>query len=68
MTGNFKRRSNLDCWQRLDDAATTHEITYEWVRGHDGDPDQEAADKLARATARLGKATELMLTETVQRF
>jgi len=68
MTGNFKRRSNLDCWQRLDEAATTHEITYEWVRGHDGDPDQEAADKLARATARLGKATELMLTETVQRL
>ncbi len=29
MTGNFKRRSNLDCWQRLDEAATTHEITYE---------------------------------------
>lgn len=65
MTGKFKRRTNLDCWQRLDEAATPHEITYEWVRGHDGDPDQEAADKLARSTARLGQATELMLTETV---
>lgn len=68
MTGKFKRRTNLDCWQRLDEAATLHEITYEWVRGHDGDPDQEAADKLARSTARLGTATELMLTETVQRL
>ena len=68
MTGKFRRRTNLDCWQRLDEAATPHEITYEWVRGHDGDPDQEAADKLARSTARLGKATELMLTETVQRL
>jgi len=68
MTGNFKRRTNLDCWQRLDEAATTHEVTYEWVRGHEGDPDQDAADKLARSTARLGKATELMLTETVQRL
>jgi hypothetical protein len=68
MTGIFKRRTNLDCWQRLDEAATRHEITYEWVRGHDGDPDQEAADKLARSTARLGKATELVLTETDQRL
>ncbi len=68
MTGKFKRRTNLDCWQRLDEAATPHEIIYEWVRGHDGDPDQEAADKLVRSTARLGKATELMLTETVQRL
>ncbi len=68
MTGKFKRRTNLDCWQRLDEAATPHETTYEWVRGHDGDPHQEAADKLARSTARLRKATELMLTETVQRL
>ena len=68
MTGKFKRRTNLDCWQRLDEAAIPHEINYEWVRGHHGDPDQEAADKLARSTARLGKATELMLTETVQRL
>ncbi len=64
----YKRRTSLDCWQRLDEAATPHEVTYEWVRGHDGDPDQEAADKLARSTARLGEATELMLTETVQRL
>src|SRR5436853_1974942 len=68
MTGAFKRRTNLDCWQRLDEAATPHEITYEWVRGLDGDPDQEAADKLARSTARLGQATDLMLTETVERL
>jgi ribonuclease HI len=68
MSGNFKRKTNLDCWQRLDDAASMHTVSYEWVRGHAGDPLQEAADKLARNTAKLGDATDVMLTETVHRL
>lgn len=38
---------NKDLWQRLDDATQPHEITWHWVRGHDGHPENERADELA---------------------
>jgi ribonuclease HI len=63
MNGEFKRRTNLDLWSRLDHAAERHTVTYEWVKGHNGDPEQEAADKLARATAELGATNDTLLIE-----
>ncbi len=38
---------NRDLWQRLDEAAASHEIEWEWVRGHNGHPGNERADQLA---------------------
>ena len=38
---------NVDLWQRLDRALTQHEVTWEWVRGHTGHPENERADELA---------------------
>ena len=38
---------NVDLWQRLDEAAQEHEVTWHWVKGHAGDPGNEAADALA---------------------
>ena len=38
---------NADLWQRLDTAIASHEIQWEWVRGHSGHPENELADKLA---------------------
>jgi ribonuclease HI len=40
---------NVDLWQRLDLAAARHVVTWEWVRGHAGHPENERADALARA-------------------
>ena len=68
MSGEFKRRTNRDLWARLDRAAQRHTVTYEWVKGHNGDSEQEAADKIARATAELGRINEVMLTEVAQRL
>ena len=68
MKGEFKRRTNLDLWARLDHAAQRHTVTYEWVKGHNGDPEQEAADTIARATAELGQINEVILTEIAQRL
>ena len=39
---------NIDLWQRLDQAAAGHEISWIWVRGHAGHPGNERADALAR--------------------
>jgi ribonuclease HI len=48
-TSDRKPVKNVDLWQQLDDAMRSHRITWHWVRGHAGDPDNERADELARA-------------------
>jgi ribonuclease HI len=40
---------NEDLWRRLDEAAARHTVTWEWVKGHAGHPENERADELARA-------------------
>ena len=39
---------NAELWQRLDNATHQHDITWEWIRGHTGHPENERADELAR--------------------
>ncbi len=38
---------NMDLWQRLDILAAGHKITWYWVKGHSGHPENELVDKLA---------------------
>lgn len=38
---------NLDLWLRLLDAMKPHQVTYHWVKGHAGNPENERCDKLA---------------------
>lgn len=38
---------NTDLWQRLDAATRPHKITWHWVKGHSGHPENERADQLA---------------------
>ena len=68
MNGKFRRKSNLDCWARLDAAAQQHEITYVWIKGHNGDPEQEAADTIARTIAEIGEVKTIILTEAIERL
>ena len=46
-TAAKKPVKNKDLWQTLDEAVARHEIDWRWVRGHDGNPGNEAADALA---------------------
>lgn len=39
---------NVDLWQRLDAAVARHDVSWEWVKGHNGHPENERADELAR--------------------
>ncbi|UWR11858.1 ribonuclease HI [Sulfitobacter mediterraneus] len=39
---------NAELWQRLDEANARHNVTWEWVKGHAGHPENERADQLAR--------------------
>ena len=39
---------NEDLWKRLDAARARHDVSWRWVKGHDGHPLNERADELAR--------------------
>lgn len=38
---------NMDLWRRILDAAKPHEVDWQWVRGHAGNPMNERVDALA---------------------
>ena len=42
---------NRDLWERLHAATGRHRIDWKWVKGHNGDPDNERVDVLARNAA-----------------
>jgi ribonuclease HI len=48
-TADKKPVKNVELWQRLDGAQARHKVTWEWVKGHAGHPENERADELARA-------------------
>ena len=47
---------NQDLWERLQSAASRHQVDWRWVKGHSGDPDNERVDGLARLQAQAQRA------------
>jgi ribonuclease HI len=68
MSGRFRRKSNLEWWARLDNAARAHSVTWEWAKGHAGHIIQEAADRAARRIAALGRVDESILRDAIDRI
>lgn len=50
-TSAKKYVKNKDLWQQLDEQTNKHTITWHWVKGHSGHPENERCDELARAAA-----------------
>ena len=48
---------NADLWHELIDAAERHDMTWHWVRGHDGHPENERVDRLASDEAEAAGRT-----------
>ncbi len=46
-TADKKPVKNADLWQSLDVEAARHQVSWHWVRGHNGHPGNERADALA---------------------
>ena len=42
---------NVDLWKRLLAAMKPHQVTFHWVKGHDGHPENERCDHLATSAA-----------------
>ena len=49
---NTQRPENVDLWQRLDRLCEAHQVEFRWVKGHAGNPENEACDRLAMAALR----------------
>ena len=53
---NWKRGKNepvknVDLWKRLMAVKARHDVTFHWVKGHDGHPQNERCDELATTAA-----------------
>jgi len=46
-TAARKPVKNVDLWQKIDQLINEHDIEWQWVKGHSGDPGNERADQLA---------------------
>lgn len=55
---NWKRKggalANIDLWQALDAAIKPHIVSWNWVRGHAGQVENERVDRLARQAIHKG--------------
>lgn len=46
-TSGRKEVLNRDLWQKLIEVSRDHDVTWEWIRGHTGHPENERCDELA---------------------
>jgi ribonuclease HI len=44
---NFKGKKNEDLWKRFLEVESKFNITYHWVKGHNGHPENERCDQIA---------------------
>ena len=47
-TADRKAVKNTELWEELDKAASRHDVSWHWVKGHHGHDENERADELAR--------------------
>jgi len=47
-TSAKKPVKNAELWQQLDEARSRHKVSWHWVKGHAGHPENERCDELAR--------------------
>lgn len=66
MNGLFRRKANQEVWGRLDRAAQSHRIEWNWTRGHSGHEVQEMCDEAARLIAETGRVDEAALDLILQ--
>jgi len=49
---NFKGKANPDLWRRFLKVFRKQQVTFKWVKGHSGVPENERCDELATSAAR----------------
>jgi ribonuclease HI len=52
---NFAGRPNEELWRIMYDLSNKHNLTFEWIKGHNGHPYNERCDEAAQYQANLYK-------------
>lgn len=65
MEGYFRKKKNVDLWQRLDQVCRRKKIEWRWVKGHNGNLENERCDQLCtQAMQRIEKKEDIGYLET----
>ena len=62
---NFKGKKNKDLWLRYLEASKHHQVSFQWVRGHNGHPENERCDQLA---VKAAESNNLLVDEEFERI
>lgn len=54
---NFAKVKNVDLWKAYLEVSAPHNVTGTWVRGHNGHPENERCDELAKCEAEKIRST-----------
>jgi ribonuclease HI len=60
MRNKKERALNPDMWEMLLNACAKHDVSFEWVRGHMGHPENERCDVLANTAARGSSSGQIV--------
>jgi ribonuclease HI len=52
MRNRKEKALNIDLWKKLLPLCEKHNVTFKWVKGHAGHPENERCDRLARQAAK----------------
>ena len=67
ITQGWKRKKNHDLWARYDAVSQRFNLTFHWIRGHAGHPENERCDRLAvEAYSAPGLPQDQGYLETIQ--
>jgi len=55
-TAGKKRVKNRDLWEQIDEMLAKHDVTFQYIPGHAGHPENEACDQMAVAAAQRARA------------
>ncbi|WP_303883703.1 ribonuclease HI [Acetomicrobium mobile] len=53
MRNKKEKALNVDLWKKLLELCEKHKVKFIWVKGHDGNPENERCDELSTSAARL---------------
>lgn len=60
MRNKKEKALNPDLWKLLLEACERHDVSFEWIRGHTGHPENERCDELANTAARGDSSGQLV--------
>lgn len=61
----FKGKKNQDLWERYLKAAATHDVRFQWIKGHAGHAENERCDQLA---VEASESSNLLIDEVFERI